>query len=167
MLLHLWLPQKKNPKKLTELLAHFTLKHSLMRVSIIDNDGFLALADHSTYAPFVTEEWTLDQLMRHFVNEMNKGNFLIWRTGYEGGEWSIDFVKQRTASSSFREFRGMINVTDNRLYLTEYADLTMAAAYPDEKIPSPHNADCYIELANGWYEVTIRQLFNPELPRDE
>lgn len=134
---------------------------------IIDNDGFLALANSSRYNPFVTEDWELDELFNHFLNQMNEGSFLIWRTGYEGGTWNVNFVNERSNEESFREFNSNIEVTDGKLYLTEYADLTMAASYPEHKIPSKHNASLYYELENGLYSITIRQLFNPELDDEE
>ena len=138
-----------------------------MRKQIIDNDGFLALADPSKYKPFVMEDWELDKLLNHFVEQMNEGGFLIWRTGYEGGTWNVNFIDEQSNTTSFREFNAFIKVTDRKLYLTEYADLTMAASYPEHNIPSKHNSDLYYELENGVYSVTVRQLFNPELNDEE
>ena len=132
-------------------------------MQIIDNDGFLAIVGSSKFNSFLTEDWELDQLMNHFVEQMNHGHFLIWRTGYEGGTWNVDFVSEQSNKESFREFEAIIEVTDEKLFLTEYADLTMAASYPDQKIPSNHNSDLYFELSNGTYSVIVRQLFNPEL----
>ncbi|SMG54229.1 hypothetical protein SAMN05661096_04128 [Marivirga sericea] len=132
-------------------------------MQIIDNDGFLALVNSSKFNAFLTEDWEFDQLMNHFVEQMNQGHFLIWRTGYEGGTWNVDFVSERSNQESFRDFEATIEVTDCKLFLTEYSDLTMAASYPKQKIPSNHNSELYHELSNGIYSVTVRQLFNPEL----
>ena len=132
-------------------------------MQIIDNDGFLAIVGSSKFNSFLTEDWELDQLMNHFVEQMNQGHFLIWRTGYEGGTWNVDFVFERSDADSYREFEATIEVTNEKLFLTEYADLTMAASYPEQKIPSTHNSNLYFELLNGLYSVTVRQLFNPEL----
>ena len=133
------------------------------RKQIIDNDGFLALVDTSKYSSYLTEDWDLNELLDHFVGQMNKGNFLIWRTGYEGGEWNVDMVSKPSDKKSFREFKSLIEVTNGILYLTEYSDLTMAASYSDQRIPSKHNSDVFFELENGIYDITIRQLFNPDI----
>ena len=132
------------------------------RKQIIDNDGFLALVDVSKYSSYLTENWELDELLDHFVDQMNRGNFLMWRTGYEGGEWNVDMVSKPSDKKSFREFKSLIEVTNGRLYLTEYSDLTMAASYADQRIPSKHNSDVFFELENGIYGITVRQLFNPD-----
>jgi len=36
-----------------------------------------------------------------------------------------------------------------------------------EKIPSKQNANLYIKLDNGKYEITVRQLFDPAAYEDE
>jgi hypothetical protein len=134
-----------------------------MKLEIIDNDGFLALADSNKYESFVTKNWELDQLFEHFITSMNKENLLIWRTGWEGGEWNVNIVEEESDIESYREFEGRINVTKGKLYLTEYADLTMAASFREHSIPSKHNSNQYIELENGRYSIKIRQLFNPNI----
>lgn len=37
----------------------------------------------------------------------------------------------------------------------------MAAQFADEKLPSKHQEDKYVELLNGRYSLTIRQLYDP------
>jgi hypothetical protein len=136
-------------------------------LKIIDNDGFLALLDSKKYQPFVGQNWEFDQLMNHFLVSMNNEHILIWKTGWEGGQWNVNIVDQKTDKISFREFEGRINVSNGKLYLTEYADLTMAASFQRYGIPSKHNSNKYIELENGRYSVIIRQLFNPETMDEE
>ena len=65
------------------------------------------------------------------------------------------------------EFTKTITVTNGQLFLTNYEDLTMAAQFSDEKIPAKHNAELFIELDNGEYEITVRQLSDPENYEDE
>lgn len=134
-----------------------------MKLKIIDNDGFLALVDTNKYHSYVNENWTFEQLISHFIDQSNKGHLIIWRTGNEGDEWIVNIVNESTGRQSFREFEAQIEVTDKKLYLTEFADLTMAASYEDEKIPSNHNSELRIDLENGVFDVLIRQLFNPDL----
>jgi hypothetical protein len=37
----------------------------------------------------------------------------------------------------------------------------MAAQFSDVSIPAAHNAKLKINLENGWYKLTVRQLFDP------
>jgi len=134
-----------------------------MKLTIIDNDGFLALVDTNRYQSFVTEDWEFEQLISHFIDQSNKGNMIMWRTGYSGDKWIVNFEQEKSDKIAFREFETQIEVTDESLYITEYADLTMAASYEDSKIPSNHNSDLVINLENGIYNVLVRQLFNPDL----
>ena len=138
-----------------------------MKLKIIDNDGFLALVDTNKYRSYVTENWGFEQLISHFIDQSNKGHMIIWRTGNEGDEWIVNIVGERTEKQSFREFESQIEVTDEKLFLTEYGDLTMAASYEDEKIPARHNSRLKIDLDNGYFDVLIRQLFNPGIDHSE
>ena len=138
-----------------------------MNYEITDDSGFLALVNVRNYKSFLTEDWEFEELISHFVNQMKQGDFLIWRTSESGGGcWNVAFVTERTSVNSFREFSSKIIVTDGKIYLTNYEDLTMAASYPQHKIPSKHNSNLFYEIENGVYDVTIRQLFNPDFNND-
>ena len=99
--------------------------------------------------------------MRHFVDEVNNKNIIFWATGNQS-IWTIKFVDKSENNKAFREFTSTINVTDGKLYLTKYDDLTMSAQFEDERIPAEHNSDIIIQLENGLYNLRIRQLFAPE-----
>ena len=130
-------------------------------LTITDDSGFLAIANADRYNSFVDFEWELPQLLNHFIDEMNNGNLIIWRTDSEN-RWTIDFRENPSSKKAFREFVKTIEVTHGRLFLTNYEDLTIAAQFHEEKIPAKHNADLYVKLDNGNYELTIRQLFDPK-----
>ncbi len=132
-----------------------------MEYKITDDSGFLALVNNENYNSFVKENWELDELFNHFVNQMNENSFLIWKTNNGGGYWNLKFVRKSSNIKSFREFKSNIKVTNKKIYLSNYEDLTMAASYFNNKIPSKHNSDLYYELENGLYNITIRQLFDP------
>ena len=133
-----------------------------MKCKITDDSGFLALVDSNAYSTFVKENWELDLLFNHFVSEMNKGCFIIWQTNnLGGGFWNCEFLQEKTNKKSTREFSSKIKITDGKLYLTNFEDLTMAASYPEQKIPASHNSDLHYELDNGVYNITVRQLFDP------
>lgn len=127
---------------------------------ITDDSGFLAIVNADKYNSFVNEEWTLPQLFKRFVDEMNQGNLIIWSTGSES-RGTVNFVNEPSRKKSFKEFSKTMSVTDGRLFLTNYEDLTMAAQYADEKVPSQHNIDLEIKLDNGIYSFKIRQMFDP------
>ena len=127
----------------------------------MDDSGFLALVNAYTYKSFVSRNWTFSQLLNHFVREMNNDHLIIWSTGSENS-WTVCFVEQPSEKSSFREFTKTMEVTDQKLFLTNYEDLTMAAQFEQEAIPAKHNAHLFIELDNGIYELTVRQLVDPQ-----
>jgi len=134
-----------------------------MKLKIIDDDGFVALVNSSNYQGFVDNDWQFDQLMSHFVDQMNQGNIIVWQTSNDGGgNWLVSFQEQPSSAYAFRQFEQLINVTTGKLFLTNYSDLTLAAQFSDASIPAAHNADLKIELENGLYRVTVRQFFDPD-----
>lgn len=133
----------------------------IKKLKITDDSGFLALVNSETYQSFVDKNWELTQLMNHFVDEMNKNSIIFWATGSEN-EWTVSFVDKPSNKNSFREFTKTINITNEKMHLTNYEDLTMAAQFEDTKIPAEHNSGLTIKLNNGLYELTIRQMFDPE-----
>ena len=142
-----------------------------MKLRIIDDDGFIALVNSANYQGFVGDEWQFEQLMSHFVNQMNAGNIVIWQTSDDGGgNWLVSIQEQPSDTQAFRQFEQVINVTTGELFLTNYSDLTMAAQFADSFVPAAHNSDLKIDLENGWYNLTVRQSFDPgnfEMESDE
>ncbi|SHM14423.1 hypothetical protein [Mucilaginibacter sp. OK098] len=134
-----------------------------MRLKINDDDGFIALVNNANYKGFVDDDWQFDQLMTHFVDQMNVGNIVVWQTSNNGGgNWLVSFQGQPSSIQAFRQFEQLINVTTGELFLTNYSDLTMAAQFSDASIPAAHNTALKIRLDNGWYKLTVRQLFDPD-----
>jgi len=129
-------------------------------LTITDDSGFLGIVNPDKYNSFVSEDWQLSQLFKRFVDEMNNDNLIFWSTGSENA-WTVNFVNEPSETKSFREFSKTLEVTNGKIFLTNYEDLTMAAQYDDEKIPTKHNANLSISLDNGRHEFQIRQLFNP------
>ncbi|GAB2843246.1 hypothetical protein [Ferruginibacter profundus] len=134
---------------------------SSIALTITDNSGFLGIVNAEKYNSFVSEDWQLSQLFNRFVDEMNNDNLILWSTGSEN-VWTVHFVSVPSDVKSFREFYKTLEVTKEKIFLTNYEDLTMAAQFPDERIPTKHNADLSIDLGNGKHEFQIRQLFDPE-----
>jgi hypothetical protein len=128
--------------------------------TITDDSGFLGIVNSDKYNSFVSEDWQLPQLFKHFVDEMNNDNLILWSTGAEN-VWTVNFVNEPSEAKSLREFNKTLQVTNGKIFLTNYEDLTMAAQYHDEKIPAKHDADLSIDLDKGRHEFQIRQFFDP------
>jgi hypothetical protein len=129
-------------------------------LNIIDGSGFIAVVNPNKYLSFVDENWEFPQLLNHFVEEMNKQSLIIWSTGLQN-TWTVLFSNTPSDQKAFREISKSIIVTDEHLFLTNYEDLSMAAQFPEEKIPSSHNSILAIKLNNGNYIFSIRQMFDP------
>lgn len=128
---------------------------------ITDDSGFLAIVNPPAYSSFVNENWELAELINHFIAEMNNHHLIIWGTGCTN-EWNVCLTSSRSGEKPFREFTQAIKVTNGRLYLTNYEDLTMAAQFSDMPVPASHSSDLFIELENGYYDLTICQMFDPD-----
>ena len=139
-----------------------------MKFQVYDEDGFLSLVNTDQYQTFVDEDWSFEQLFEHFVAEMNSRNIIVWQTSSDGGgEWTVEVLDKPTDKPAFRSFAKTIEVSNGTLYLVNYTDLTMAAQFDDITLPKKENADWKITLPNGRYEVTVRQIFDPnELEED-
>ena len=129
--------------------------------TISDDSGFLALIEPRNYTSFVDEDWELEQLFKHFKNQMGKGNMLIWATG-ECNTWNVEVNRFFTDTKGFREAFGSIKVESESVYLINYESLTMAAQFSDIHLPESHMNDLFIELENGCYNVRIVQFYNPD-----
>jgi len=130
-----------------------------LTLTIGDDDGFIGIVNADNYKSFVATDWTFQQLKEHLIKEMNSNNLILWATDSER-EWNLTFVSESSNEKSFKEFNKTIQVTNGKLFLTNYTDLTMAATYADEKIPNRHGHNLLIELKNGQYEFKIRQLID-------
>ena len=133
---------------------------NLATLKIMDNDGFLALVNPKKYVSFYKEDWELKGLFDHFISQVNNASMVIWKS--EGDDYVVDFNTEDSGKSAFRKFKSQIEVTDGKLYLTEYASLTMAASYSDSSIPSRHQSQLFIDLQNGMYDLVIKQLFETD-----
>ncbi|MFT3934908.1 MAG: hypothetical protein QM726_14885 [Chitinophagaceae bacterium] len=133
------------------------------KLTITDDSGFLGIVDANAYKTFVSEDWELPQLLGHFVNEMNNNHLVFWATNLEN-TWTVNFAEHPSDQHSFREFHKTLEVTNGKIFLTNYEDLTMAAQFANEKIPAKHNADLELPLPNGLYTFLVRQLFDAENP---
>ncbi len=132
-----------------------------MRFKVTDDSGFLAIIDPDAYQGLVQAGWTWETLQEHFRQEMRERHLLIWGTGLEHF-WCIDALSDPSAAVGFREVTGSIVASQGRLLLTNYESLTMAAQFPDVRLPQAHERDQTFSVAPGLYDCRIIQLSDPE-----
>lgn len=130
-------------------------------ISITDDSGLLSLVDVSCYSPFVSEEWTYEEILRHFERQMVIKSMLVWECGDGGGTYSIVVRRGITSEAGVREVLGSIVASADALHVVSYDALTMAAQFQDEKLPSRHEASAVISVAPGPYRVRVVQKFDP------
>ena len=129
--------------------------------------NFIGLVNCELYNSFLDEDWEFEQLLDHFVLEMNQNHILVFQMTNKGFEhsWNIEikFGKQKLVKDYFRKFEGYIKVTNNELYLVDYDCLTMAAQFKDEYIPDKNCSRFKVKLENGTYRVNIYQFYNVDI----
>lgn len=130
-------------------------------LQIYDDSGFIGIVNSEKYQSFVHEDWELDQLLLRFVQQTNLKNCIIWSVGTQN-LMTVRLARTKSSEISYREASTSIKVTTGELFLTNYTDLSMAAQFEDEQIPSTHNSDLKIKIPNGEYSVLIRQMFDPQ-----
>ena len=128
---------------------------------ISDDSGFLGLVNVDKYDSFVKKDWNFNDLQERFIHEMNLSSLLFWSTGQEG-LWNVRITTDKQEHKTFRTITGEIKVTNEKLFLINYEDLSMAAQFQNQKLPLKHNAELGLRVENGSYEVQINQLFNPD-----
>jgi hypothetical protein len=139
------------------------------RFQISDDSGFLALVDPNLYQGFVDRDWTYESLFTHFRQEMGRRSLLLWGTGREDF-WTVEVVTddcdEYERPTGYRRVSGPIRVSAGQLHLTNYESLTMAAQFPDVRLPEPHLRDLVFEVPDGEYVCEIIQLADPGSDQD-
>ena len=101
-----------------------------MIININDYDGIISLVNSETYNSFVAENWELEQLKKHFIDEMNSDSIIVWQTNNFGGDnWKVDLRTDESEEIAHSEFTKSIQVTNGKLYLADYTDLTNPFAF--------------------------------------
>ena len=133
------------------------------KLKIITDGSIIAIANTKKYNETLSNQtnWTWRQF-NNFILETNKDNLIVFDTSWEN-EWTFEFlVDNETEKTYFRKFEQSIEVTDQKLYLINWTDLTSSLQFEDTKLPDELNKDLKIDLENGFYKVVIKQLFDPE-----
>jgi hypothetical protein len=146
------------------------MRNRMDHYRITDDSGFLAIVNPARYHSFVNSDWEFEELMQRFKIEMRNNNLIIWSSGGER-TWKIQVLEALSDRKAFRQFDKLIEVTENQLLLINYEDITMAAQFEGEPLVTERNKNQLFDIKNGVYNVTIRQMFDPEnleaIPSDE
>lgn len=130
---------------------------------ISDDSGFMGIANLNKYESFVDSNWDFEMLKKRIVDQINLNNILFWSTGRED-IWNVQVTTNANLASSnfYRIEEGLIEVTDEKLYLVNYETLSTTAQFQDIKLPERHLENLNFELNNGLYLVEFGQLNDPE-----
>jgi hypothetical protein len=127
---------------------------------LLEAEAALALVDAQAYKSFVAENWTADQLMAHFSRQMQDRRLLMWGTGAPG-KWRVEVTMRWSDEKGFREAQGSIAATTNRLLFADYAVLSRAAEFPNNRLADEEPGDMWVTLRPGVYQCRVVQLFDP------
>jgi len=127
---------------------------------IIDDSGFLALVDVSTYQGFIGDDWDFSTLQSHIQSQSDLGRIAFWPCGDGGGEYRIKRVSEDMSLQPILDTS--IKSGAQGLFLISYSALTMAAQFEDEALPSQHEADLNLDIVAGDYHLQIYQHYEPD-----
>ena len=133
----------------------------MKKLNVIADGAIIAIANAQKYNETLTDQdsWTWKQL-HEFILVTNKVNLIAFSTAWDD-EWTIEFlINEKSSETYFRKFERSIEVTDGHLYLINWTDLTSSLQFENTTLPDVINADLVIDLDNGFYSVTVKQLFD-------
>ncbi|PHP90557.1 hypothetical protein CFB52_010640 [Burkholderia sp. AU18528] len=125
----------------------------------VDADGFVALVCPDMYSGYVDENWTLDQVLARFAEQMNNAALFIAYPGHDFADRVLRISDAPLPATVLREVSGVVNVGEQGLWLTDYTQLTMAAQFRDE-LPM-RNHHLRMPVSPGPHRLTLRQLASP------
>jgi hypothetical protein len=131
-----------------------------VKTYVVPADYCLAIVDAAAYPSFVSGQWDLDDIRRHFVEQMRCGTMLAWGTGAPAN-WRLQVGGPRRFGGGYREFTGRIRASEGVLHLVSYDELTMAAQFADERLPGRGVRRRSVRLPAGQYDCRVVQLFDP------
>jgi hypothetical protein len=137
--------------------------NDMKKLNIIADGSIIAIANTKKYNETLSNQtnWTWKQF-NHFILDKNKDNLIVFNTVWEN-DWVFEFlINKKTGKPYFRKFEQSIEVSDQKLYLITWTDLTASLQFENTKLPEELNKDLKIDLKNGYYKVVVKQLFNPE-----
>ena len=124
--------------------------------SQVDEDGFVALVCPNEYSGYIGEDWTFEQVLGKFVEQMNNNIMFIAYAGADFADEPLRISNTPSSDAARRETSGLLQVGQEGLWLTDYTQLTMAAQFRDEKPNANHHLE--LPIPPGLYRVTLRQF---------
>lgn len=121
----------------------------------VDDDGFVCVVAPDSYEGFVDEDWTLDRLLGRFVEQMNRGALFVAYPGPDAANSEIRLGTEQARAGTGREASGIVQVGAAGLWLTDYAELTMAAQFSDESPIASYSQR--LPVTAGRYRITLRE----------
>ena len=137
------------------------MSESSQQIQMIDDSGLLAIVDTQAYPSFIAEDWTYEQILEHFSQQMAAKTILVWDCGDGGDDYLAEVRSAITNDRGFREAFGVIEAAGTRLHIASYTALTMAAQFDDEKLPSRNEINAAIDVQPGTYRVRLVQCYDP------
>ena len=134
---------------------------NVQQLKIIADGSITAIANAEKYNETLKNQtrWTWKQVNDFFL-DTNRDHLIVFQTAWEN-EWIFEFmINETTTKTAFRQFEHSIEVTEENLYLVNWTDLTSSLQFENTQIPDKINKDLRIEIPNGFYKVTVKQLFD-------
>ncbi|RQQ22481.1 SMI1/KNR4 family protein [Burkholderia stagnalis] len=122
----------------------------------VDADGFVALVCPDMYSGYVAEDWTLDQVLARFTEQMNRASLFVAYPGADFSDQDLRIADAPLPTTALREVSGVVHVGEQGLWLTDYTQLTMAAQFREELPVRSHHAR--LPVGSGPHRITLRQF---------
>jgi hypothetical protein len=135
-------------------------------VHAIPADYLLGIADFAQYESFLGGKWTVQSLVAHLLEEMNRGHILCWGTGAPGN-WRVQIGTSYGTASGYREFTATVLASEGVLHLTSYDELTVGAQFETSTLPRSGTDHWTVRVRPGAYTCRIVQLYDPEAAESE
>lgn len=129
-------------------------------LELTDDARFMGLVDADAYSAYLHPDVEFEELQEHLLAQCSLGHLLFWGTSLPN-HWNVRISDHPSQQQAERSTEGIIEVTGNGLYLVSYQDLLDAAQYNDA-LDASNRGNWHIPLEPSFYQVQIRQLFNPE-----
>lgn len=131
-------------------------------IEIDDDSGILGLANISDYESFVSPNWDKsNQLWKHFQEQTNAQNLLVWSCGDGGDLYRIKVSEGFSDTNGYRESTGTLFPKDGIIHIVSYTALTMAAQFEDYTVPTDTEKDYVFRTEKTPQKVRVIQMYDP------
>lgn len=121
-----------------------------------DESSFVLLVCPDSYTGFIGEDWTLEEVLSLFVEQMNAGSLFAVFPGADMADLPLRIATQPLPHPCLREVSGLVQVGAAGLWLTDYPTLAMAAQFVDE--PPIQTWHRRLPVGAGLHRIVFRQF---------